>query len=151
MASISAGNGQSGKRALDHEIPLVPFIDLLLCCVMFLLVTAVWNQLASLPATMSLGTADQPTGDQLSLWVRLESSRFVVSSNIGDRTEIGFSEGEPDFEALGEHLRAERPGTSGHLVISADDSISYHQVIGVMDMAMATGFRDVTMGDTPPM
>lgn len=151
MASISAGSGQSGKRSLDHEIPLVPFIDLLLCCVMFLLVTAVWNQLASLRATVSPGTAEQPAVDQLSVWVRLESSRFVVSSNIGDRTEIGFPEGAPDFEALRERLRAERPGTSGHLLISADDPISYHQVIRVMDIAMAAGFDDVTMGDASSM
>lgn len=100
---------------------------------------------------MSPGTADQPAVDQLSVWVRLESSRFVVSSNIGDRTEIGFPEGAPDFDALREHLRAERPDTNGHLLISADDSISYHQVIGAMDTAMAAGFDDVTMGDTSPM
>ena len=32
MASIATGNGHGGKKTVDHEIPLVPFIDLLLCC-----------------------------------------------------------------------------------------------------------------------
>ena len=32
MASISTGGGGSGKKSVDHSIPLVPFIDLLLCC-----------------------------------------------------------------------------------------------------------------------
>ena len=46
MGGISVGEGHGGKKSVDSEIPLVPFIDLLLCCVMFLLVTAVWNRLA---------------------------------------------------------------------------------------------------------
>ena len=50
MGGISVGGGHGGKKSVDSEIPLVPFIDLLLCCVMFLLVTAVWNQLARLNA-----------------------------------------------------------------------------------------------------
>ena len=48
MGGISVGGGHGGKKSVDSEIPLVPFIDLLLCCVMFLLVTAVWNRLARL-------------------------------------------------------------------------------------------------------
>ena len=49
MASISTGGGDGhGKKSVDAEIPLIPFIDLLLCCVMFLLVTAVWNKLDAL-------------------------------------------------------------------------------------------------------
>ena len=35
MGGISVGGGHGGKKNLDSEIPLVPFIDLLLCCVMF--------------------------------------------------------------------------------------------------------------------
>ena len=50
MGGISVGGGGGGKKSVDSEIPLVPFIDLLLCCVMFLLVTAVWNKLASMEA-----------------------------------------------------------------------------------------------------
>jgi biopolymer transport protein ExbD len=41
MGGMSVGSGHAGKKSLDSDIPLVPFIDLLLCCVMFLLVTAV--------------------------------------------------------------------------------------------------------------
>ena len=52
MATIQVGAGGHGKRAVDHEIPLIPFIDLLLCCVMFLLVTAVWNRLAQMSSPL---------------------------------------------------------------------------------------------------
>jgi biopolymer transport protein ExbD len=54
MASLDIDTGGSGKKPVDASIPLIPFIDLLLCCVMFLLVTAVWNQLASIDASQQV-------------------------------------------------------------------------------------------------
>src|SRR6187551_3271540 len=50
MAGIDTGGGHGGKRATNHEIPLIPFIDFLLCLVAFLLVTAVWSQMARMNA-----------------------------------------------------------------------------------------------------
>lgn len=49
MAGIEVG-GAAGKRPSNHEIPLIPFIDFLLCLVAFLLVTAVWSQMARINA-----------------------------------------------------------------------------------------------------
>jgi len=51
MAGIDTGGGHGGKRATNHEIPLIPFIDFLLCLVAFLLVTAVWSQMARITQT----------------------------------------------------------------------------------------------------
>lgn len=153
MASISTGggSGHGAKRALDHEIPLVPFIDLLLCCVMFLLVTAVWNQLASVQASLrapsSEATLLEPP-DRPPMVVLVEASRFVVSSDAGDRTEIPFSTGEPDLVALREHLAPRRASSpSGEVVVMADDGIEYASVIGAMDAIAAAGFARVTMSD----
>jgi biopolymer transport protein ExbD len=50
MAGIDTGGGHGGKRPTNHEIPLIPFIDFLLCLVAFLLVTAVWSQMARINA-----------------------------------------------------------------------------------------------------
>ena len=62
MASIGGGGGgHGGKKTVDQEIPLVPFIDLLLCCVMFLLVTAVWNQLARIEANQNVPSTSAPS------------------------------------------------------------------------------------------
>jgi biopolymer transport protein ExbD len=49
MAGIDTGGGH-GKKNLNHEIPLIPFIDFLLCLVSFLLITAVWSQMARINA-----------------------------------------------------------------------------------------------------
>jgi len=50
MAGISVGGGHGGKRAVNQEIPLIPFIDFLLCLVSFLLITAVWTQMSRINA-----------------------------------------------------------------------------------------------------
>jgi biopolymer transport protein ExbD len=46
MAQINTGSRAASGRATNHELPLVPFIDFLLCLVSFLLITAVWSQMA---------------------------------------------------------------------------------------------------------
>lgn len=50
MAGISVGGGHGGKRAVNADIPLIPFIDFLLCLVSFLLITAVWTQMSRINA-----------------------------------------------------------------------------------------------------
>jgi biopolymer transport protein ExbD len=50
MAGIDVGGGHGGKKSVNHEIPLIPFIDFLLCLVAFLLITAVWSQMARINA-----------------------------------------------------------------------------------------------------
>lgn len=50
MAGIDVGGGHGGKRSVNQEIPLIPFIDFLLCLVSFLLITAVWTQMSRINA-----------------------------------------------------------------------------------------------------
>ena len=89
MGGISAGGGGGGKKPVDHEIPLIPFIDLLLCCVMFLLVTAVWNQLARINANQQTpGEAAQdepPPEEKVRLILQVQNTGFVLASTAGDR------------------------------------------------------------------
>ena len=44
LASIDNLGGHGSARDLNRDLPLVPFIDFLLCLIAFLLVTAVWSQ-----------------------------------------------------------------------------------------------------------
>src|SRR5262245_2507332 len=42
MGGVDVGEGGKGKRATNADINMVPFIDLLMCTIAFLLITAVW-------------------------------------------------------------------------------------------------------------
>jgi len=42
MGGVDVGSEGGGKKATNAEINMVPFIDLLMCTIAFLLITAVW-------------------------------------------------------------------------------------------------------------
>ena len=93
MAAIDSGGGNSGKKAVNQEIPLIPFIDLLLCCVMFLLATAVWNQLAAMNANQQVpgqaSTEDAPPEDEkVKLILQVRNSGYVLGSSAGESIDI---------------------------------------------------------------
>ncbi len=56
--------GKSGRKALDSEINLIPMIDLFICCIAFLLITAVWSQMARLNANAQVPGPPQPQEDR---------------------------------------------------------------------------------------
>jgi biopolymer transport protein ExbD len=64
MAMMTSAPARAhGRRALDAAINLVPFIDLLSCCIAFLLITAVWSAVARLDvATGASGAAPEASG-----------------------------------------------------------------------------------------
>lgn len=150
MASISTDGGHGGKKSVDSEIPLVPFIDLLLCCIMFLLVTAVWNQMSTMEANLAspgsdgMDTVETP---DTPLTVRVGHDGYVVTTEIGDEVTIPKNGDVYDVTAFREHLSARRRlDPNQHLaVVTADDGVSYSNVIDAMDALTGSGFPDVTM------
>jgi biopolymer transport protein ExbD len=61
MAGVDVGGGGGkGKRSLDSEINMVPFIDLLMVTIAFLLITAVWSQMARLNADAQVPGPPRP-------------------------------------------------------------------------------------------
>ena len=51
MGGVSTDSGgHGGRRSVDSEINMIPMIDLLVCCISFLLITAVWSQMARINA-----------------------------------------------------------------------------------------------------
>ena len=42
MAGVNIGDGGGRKRAMNSDVNMIPFIDLLMCTIAFLLITAVW-------------------------------------------------------------------------------------------------------------
>src|SRR3954463_7033787 len=63
MAGIDIG-GHGGRRSVDHQIPLIPFIDFLLCLVSFLLITAVWSQMSRINADARVPGPPDPDKEQ---------------------------------------------------------------------------------------
>jgi len=154
MGGVSVGGDGGGKKAVDHEIPLIPFIDLLLCCVMFLLVTAVWNQLARIDAQQKApgmpNTADTPPDEEkVKLFVRINDAGYVIQSSAGDKVEVPKNAGEYDLEELRTKLeeRKKLEPNRRDIIVAPEDGIEYANIVSVMDAVIGKGFVDMTMQD----
>lgn len=153
MASISTGGGEGGKRALDSEIPLVPFIDLLLCCIMFLLVTAVWNQLSAMevstPGPSPEGSIVAPPPPQ-PLTVRVAVDGYQLLGDAGDETRLPRVAAGYDVAGLREHLAARRRHAPNErdVIVTAEDGVVYADLVLAMDTAVGAGFDHVSMSGT---
>ena len=64
MAGIDVGGGGGGRRKTDSEINMVPFIDLLMVTISFLLITAVWTHMARLQADAQVPGPPQKKEEQ---------------------------------------------------------------------------------------
>jgi biopolymer transport protein ExbD len=143
MAMLSPVGSGGRRRELDVSIPLVPFLDLLLCCLMFLLVTAVWNQLASIRTTQRVPGAggEQPAAERIRLILSVRKDGYELASTVGERQELAGH----DAAALGEALRGRRAlgDQRWDLTVAADDDVAYEHLIGAMDVALANGFHAI--------
>ena len=146
MATIDSGGGSHGRKQVDHEIPLVPFIDLLLCCVMFLLVTAVWAQLGSMGATTP-GGSDAPSTDEVrELVLTLSNDQLVVASSVGGESTVGIVDGaQLDAPALARTLARHRIEEGGVVAVKLlpDDDVNAALVVATMDVLRGEGYAAI--------
>lgn len=153
MGGINVGGGHGGKKSVDSEIPLVPFIDLLLCCVMFLLVTAVWNQLARIDANQQQpGQAapdSPPPEEKIVVKLLVKTTGFQIASTAGDSIDIPKLGDAYDLEELRNKLveRKKLEPNRRDLVVAPEDGVQYKDVIAAMDMVVGQGFPDMSLGD----
>jgi biopolymer transport protein ExbD len=159
MASISAGGGHGGKKSVDHSIPLVPFIDLLLCCVMFLLVTAVWNQLARLNANQQQPGQPQmdtppPEDPQIKLILQVsENTGYTLATSAGERTAIPKNGDAYDVEELVKKLkeRRELEPNRKDITVAPEDGVIYEEVVKAMDVVVGEGYEAMSLSDAAQM
>jgi biopolymer transport protein ExbD len=154
MAGIIAGGGHGGKKNVDHSIPLVPFIDLLLCCVMFLLVTAVWNQLARLNANQQQPGQPQmdsppPEEPQIKLILQVQNAGFVLATTAGDNTTIPKNGDAYDLEELVKKLkeRRELEPNRKDITVAPEDGVRYEDVVRAMDTVVGEGYAAMSLSD----
>jgi biopolymer transport protein ExbD len=153
MGGISVGGGHGGKKSVDSEIPLVPFIDLLLCCVMFLLVTAVWNQLARLDANQQQpgqnAPNEPPPEEKIKVVLQVKATGYVIASTAGDRVEIPKSGDAYDIEQLREKLQERKrlEPNRRDLVVAPEDGVIYKEVVAAMDTVVGEGFPEMSLSD----
>jgi biopolymer transport protein ExbD len=155
MPEQGGGGGKRKKKSLDAIINVVPAIDLLSCCITFLLYTAVWTQISRLQVQQFGMGAPEPA-------VAEQQKQLLVTLAVGERgmnlaTSAGLSVDIPleragaevrqDLKALGERLkqlRSDYPELAA-VTVSAEDTVPYGDLVQVIDTCMGQGLVSVAV------
>ncbi|HEX3694963.1 MAG TPA: biopolymer transporter ExbD [Polyangia bacterium] len=143
--------GKSGKKSVNAELNLVPYIDLLTCMVAFLLITAVWSQLARLEAHQKgQGQAGEETPPEkvFKLVVVVNSEGFNVVADQ-DQTPILKRGDIYDFEKLGVELKKikDTHPDKTDIQVASEDAIKFDTLVRTMDTALSARFPDISLID----
>ncbi len=142
---------KAGKKSVNAELNLVPYIDLLTCMVAFLLITAVWSQLARLEAHQKgQGQAgeDTPPEKVFKLVVVVNSEGFNVVADQ-DQTPIPKRGDIYDFEKLGVELKKikDTHPDKNDVQVASEDAIKFDTLVRTMDTALSARFPDISLID----
>src|SRR5688572_5189386 len=100
-ASVGTGDG---KRSVDVELNVVPFIDLMSCLASFLLATAVWSAYAQISIKpKGLGrdpVIDLKPEDKVYASILVTESEVWIGNTLGNLRSLPMKGTEYDWEAL---------------------------------------------------
>jgi biopolymer transport protein ExbD len=129
-------NFRNGNRD-EPEINLIPFIDILLVVLIFLMLTTTYSRFAELRIQLPVANAQtpRPAPQEIAVAVTPEGS-YVVQRQVLAGTTVS---------ALSQALRAAAAGMNDPVVIIHADASTRHQaVVNVMDAARRSGLGQIT-------
>ena len=155
MAHIEESNSGGRKQVVD--LNLVPFIDLMSVCIIFLLITAVWTQVSMIQLGSSIysnKTDDEPIKPPpfaevvLRVDVLQKGFRLVVGTS-SDFIPIK-ADGEYDKETLVARLKNVKTQYPDKMdgMTSVRDDVQYKHLIEAMDSLVIAGFEQVSISAT---
>jgi biopolymer transport protein ExbD len=125
------------RRHAEPEINLIPFIDVLLVVLIFLMLSTTYSKFTELQVKLPAADAEQQRDYPKEVIVAVSSDgRYMINETLIEGRGI---------EALGaELLEAAKAGKDSVIIISADASATHQSVITVMEAARRQGLTQIT-------
>jgi biopolymer transport protein ExbD len=161
MGGVSVEGGGKGKRACNSEINMIPFIDLLMVTIAFLLITAVWvtnsriNADAQVPGPPDPNKELTPQTPEKVLNLHIGENEFglvwkqgatVVSEVKVPKTPVEIKDGDRvivRFPDLAKKIEQEWQTNGGHrdpsdkkldqCILHSDNRAPFREIIAVLD------------------
>ena len=128
----------SPRKKDEPEINLIPFIDVLLVILIFLMLTTTYSKFTEMQLTLPVADTEQQRDRPLEIIVAVGADgRYAVNKATVDGKGV-----EPMAQAL---AKAAQSGAAGQvIIISADASAPHQSVITVMEAARRVGLTQIT-------
>jgi biopolymer transport protein ExbD len=174
MGGVDVGEGGGKKRSTNSEINMIPFIDLLMVTIAFLLITAVWvtnsrmNADAQVPGPPDPTKELEPQTPEKVLNLQIGDSEFslvwkqgatVVSEVKVPKTPVDVGGGDSKsvrFPDLAKKIETEWAQQGGHkdpsdrkldqCILQTDNKTPFKEIIAVLD-ALYQPKREVKFAD----
>lgn len=156
---VQVEGGKGRGKGQNVDLNLVPFIDLLSCLIAFLMITAVWSQIASLDVEQSI--SNTPPDEQTPppdppppppLTVHIEATGHWVGRKVEEGIMVPKLGDNFDYVKLEELMVKDHETypTEDMIVINTDDGVVYEEMIKVLDMSRRIGYPKTLMAGGPP-
>ncbi|MDB5965935.1 MAG: biopolymer transporter ExbD [Polaromonas sp.] len=129
-------NFRRGSRD-EPEINLIPFIDVLLVVLIFLMLSTTYSKFTELQIKLPLADAEHQRDYPKEVIVAVSSDgRYMINKTAVEGRSL---------ESLGAAIvQAAKAGKDSVIIISADASATHQAVITVMEAARRNGFTQIT-------
>ncbi len=158
---MGAAVGTDEKGSVNVELNVVPFIDLMSCLTAFLLVTAVWVNIAQIniqPKGKSRDTSNiQVDEETVTLSVLVQADKIWVGlSRVNEFQDIPkLASGDHDWDKFETTIKQHKTSAfftdRTDIEIAAESTIAaqveYKDVIRAMDLSVKVGFSNVGLSD----
>jgi biopolymer transport protein ExbD len=135
-------NFRRGMARDEPEINLIPFIDVLLVILIFLMVTTTYSRFTALQVTLPTAEAEKAQQRPPEIHVLVDAQGRYAINNV----QIAYR----DVAGLAEDLRRAATTASGQnkqdpvLIINADALATHQTVINIMEAARIAGLPQLT-------
>ena len=125
------------KRPEEPEINLIPFIDVLLVVLIFLMLSTTYSKFTELQVTLPVANAEKASDRPREIVVSVAADgRYAVNRKAVDGRSV---------DLLAAELAAVAAGSNDMMLIISADATSAHQsIVNVMDAARRVGLSHLT-------
>lgn len=148
---------KGGKKSVDFVVNLVPTIDLLSVLISFLLITAVWTQLARIKTDTSVQRSMENkqqdkekekkinillAGDEIKLNLTGLELKVLPKNAYQDEDKL-----YDDLRTSLVDLKKKAGDTTPPVVLAAEDVVAYRYLIRTMDICLDLNLSSISVGD----
>ena len=139
-------NFRKGKAHEEPEINLIPFIDVLLVILIFLMVTTTYSKYSELQVTLPTAAAEIVPDRPDELMVTVDASGRIA---IGQET-IRYENPSQLAAEMRKRVTFNENGKGPVVVISADGQARHQSIVNVLEAARLAGLERLTFATVKP-
>jgi len=157
---VQVEGGKGRGKSMNAELNLVPFIDFLSCLIAFLMITAVWSEIAALDQEQAVSNSNTPPEQTDKepvppLVVHISKDRVRAERKKDDPNnppiELAKVGDKQDLTKLREWLEKDKSTYPEEpmITIYTEDGVPYSDMMGVLDLSRIVGCDSEKLAKNP--